>query len=77
MKYFKDDCHHYKVLNKSTVITVTNLKRFCASIGYENYSDTKHFVIRYIDKKTIKPCTEAEYQTAFNKALKTINNLKN
>ncbi len=76
MKHYKDYCHHYKVLDNHRAITVTNLKGYCASIGFEDLAGIEHFIIKYIKDKTVKPCTEKQYQNAFDKALNTINKLK-
>ena len=75
-KHYKDDCHHYKVIDKHRAVTVTLLGEFETSIIYQGYSNMEHHVIEFIKDKRVTPCTEAEYQTAFDKALKTINNLK-
>jgi len=77
MKHYKDDCHHYKVLDDHRFVSVLNLGRFETSIKFENYGDIKHYLSSSIARGKVKPCTESEYQTAFDKALKTINNLKN
>jgi len=82
MKHYKDDCHHYKVIDNYTVIQVhnqdgTSITKAIAAIALQNYGKNKHHLIEYIKEKKVTPCTEAEYQTAFDKALKTINNLKN
>ena len=76
MKHYKDDCHHYKVINKHRAVTVTLLGGVETTINYANYGGVEHEVMDYIRDKTVTPCTEAEYQTAFDKALNTINNLK-
>lgn len=76
MKHYKDDCHHYKVIDKHRAIAVTDLGEFSTSISFENYGGITHYIIKAIEKKTVKPCTQKEYQTAFDKALKTIKNVK-
>ena len=76
MKHYKDDCHHYKVIDKHRVITVLNLGTLNTRIEMENYASMKHYVVEAIENKKLTKCTEAEYQTAFDKALKTIKNLK-
>lgn len=76
MKHYKDDCHHYKVIDKHRAISVLNLGEFESSICYNAYSNTDHNVIEYIKTGKVKPCTEKEYQTAFDKALNTIKNQK-
>ena len=76
MKHYKDDCHHYKVIDDHRFITVLNLGEFESSIIYENYGGIKHNIISAIARGKVKPCTEKEYQTAFDKALNTIKNLK-
>ena len=76
MKHYKDDCHYYKVIDKRRAVTVTLLGGHETSISYANYNHIEHHVIDFIKDKIVNPCTEAEYQTAFDKALKTINNLK-
>lgn len=77
MKHYKDDCHHYKVLDNHRVVTVTNLGKFSSGIELNNYGNIEYNIIQDIKEKKVKPCTEKEYQTAFDKALKTINKLKN
>ena len=77
MKHYKDDCHHYKVLDNHRVVTVTDLGELESSISLENYGGIEHYIISTIKRKKVTPCTEKEYQTAFDKALNTINNLKN
>ena len=75
MKYYKDDCHHYKVIDNHRVVTVTDLGEFETSICYNAYTSKEHHIIDFIKDKTVTPCTEAEYQTAFDKALNTIKKL--
>ena len=76
MKYYKDDCHHYKVLDNHRAVQVTNVGEFNTSICYDSYANADHYVIEHIKEKWVIPCTKKQYQTAFDKALKTINNLK-
>ena len=75
MKHYKDDCHHYKVIDKHRAVQVTLLGKFETSICYNNYG-SREYHIDLINNESVTPCTEAEYQTAFDKALNTINNLK-
>ena len=75
MKHYKDDCHHYKVLDNHRVVTVTDLGKFSTRISFNDFGK-EHHIIQDIREKRAKPCTEKEYLTAFDKALKTINNLK-
>ena len=76
MKYYKDDCHHYKVISKSRVVTIGLLGGIETSISYENYNHMEHHVITFIRAKTVKECTKTDFDTAFDKALNTIKNLK-
>jgi len=81
MKHYKDDCHHYKVLDDYTVIQVhnnngTSTTKATGSIALQNFGTHEHYIIELIREKKAKPCTEKEYQTAFDKALNTIKNLK-
>ncbi len=77
MKYYKDDCHHYKVIDKLRAITVTNLSKFESSICYDAYLLREHHIIEYVKDKRVTPCTKEDFDTAFHEVLKTINNLKN
>lgn len=73
-KYYKDGCHHYKMINKYSVIVIYN---GCVGATIDLQAALiKHFLNNSIKAKTIKPCTEKQYQKAFDKALKTINNQK-
>ena len=76
MNHYKDDCHHYKVIDDHKVITVLLLGGHEISISYENYSHLEHHIISDIKNGKVTPCTESEYQTAFDKALNTIKKLK-
>ena len=76
MKHYKDDCHHYKVIDDHRVVTIADVGAFHASISYDVCLIIDHHIIKDIKSKTVKPCTEAEYQTAFDKALNTIKNVK-
>lgn len=76
MKHYKDDCHHYKVIDNHRVVTIASVGAFHASISYDVCLIIDHHIISNIKKGEVIPCTEKEYQTAFDKALNTIKNLK-
>lgn len=76
MKYYKDDCHHYKVLDNHRVVTVTDIGKYEASISYYFIGGVVHSLIKDIKNKRVIPCTQKDFDTAFSKALNTINNLK-
>ena len=76
MKHYKDDCHHFKVIDKHRVVQVTDVGKYEASISYYFIGGAVYSLMKDIKNGKVKPCTEAEYQTAFDKALNTIKNVK-
>lgn len=72
-KHYKDESHHYKMIDKYTVIQVhSGGGKSNASIGLQNYGTNEHFLNKYIKEKVVKLCTKKQYDKAFEKALKTI-----
>ena len=76
MKYYKGDCHHYRVIDNHKALVVTLLGEYETSIRYDSYNAIEHHVIEYIKESRVKPCTKKDFDTAFAKALNTIKNLK-
>ncbi|PCJ57912.1 MAG: hypothetical protein COA65_08615 [Rhodospirillaceae bacterium] len=78
-KYYKDNCHHWKMIDEYTVIIVTYMKAFLdvkenAGIELQNHGTIKHHLIKNIKEKSVKECTKEEFDNAFNKAEETIKN---